>query len=206
MEPPKRQISPLLAACLLFTTTMWVITDIRLGKSEAEVYQLRTDVGALDGRNDELTEEAEKRQAEADAARIAQHEATTRADTLTQRVADLEAEIARLKAPRPSRSAQRTETPSGGPVAVTGRSVRSTAYCLTGTMANGDKAHKMAVAVPEGAYPLNTYVMVSDGPYGGGKYKVADHIGHSSQLDFAMPGDCSGALAWGRRSVTVRAA
>lgn len=97
----------------------------------------------------------------------------------------------------------------------------STAYCLTGRMANGlaTAAGQVAaraagylgtVATPRpgraGSWALGTVLTTSAGPYGAGQYLVTDRIGHSSQLDYAMPGDCRGARQWGRRHVSVLAA
>lgn len=73
-------------------------------------------------------------------------------------------------------------------------------------MKNGEKARRRAVAVPKGSPWYGHTVIVSAGPYGPGEYFAGDQIGHSSQLDFAMPGDCAGATAWGRREIQVRAA
>ena len=95
--------------------------------------------------------------------------------------------------PRPAQPA-RTPPPAGGDV----RRVESTAYCLTGTMANGQRVYRGAVAM--NGVPLGSVWQVD----GGGTYTVADRIGHSSQFDIAMPGDCAGAIAYGRRVITVR--
>lgn len=75
----------------------------------------------------------------------------------------------------------------------------STAYCLTGAMASGRRTYRGAVASND--YPLGTRLRVSDGPYGAGVVTVEDRIGHGTELDFAMPGDCAGARAYGRRAV-----
>lgn len=71
-------------------------------------------------------------------------------------------------------------------------------------MANGHRTHRGAVAA--NAWPLGTVLHVSDSPYGPGLFTVEDRIGHGSQLDFAMPGDCTGAREWGRRTVQVEVA
>lgn len=89
-----------------------------------------------------------------------------------------------------------------------GTRVSSTAYCATGTMANGHRTHVGAVAGVRfghgGPYfPMGARVRVSDSPWGPGVFTVEDRIGHGSQLDFAMPGDCRGARRWGRHPVTV---
>lgn len=91
----------------------------------------------------------------------------------------------------------------------------STAYCLVGrggwvyaaqATARAD-GHLGVVAVPRpgrvGHLPMGSVVSVSAGPYGAGTYVVGDRIGWGSQLDFAMPGDCRGALRWGRQQVAV---
>lgn len=78
--------------------------------------------------------------------------------------------------------------------------VSSTAYCLTGTMANGRRTHRGAVA--GNRWPLGTRLRVSPSPVGE-VVVVEDRIGHGSELDFALPGDCAAARAWGRRTVTV---
>lgn len=92
----------------------------------------------------------------------------------------------------------------------------STAYCLVGrggwvytAQANARAAgHRGMVAVPRpgraGHLPMGSVVSVSAGPYGAGTYVVGDRIGWGSQLDYAMPGDCRGARAWGRRQVAVQ--
>lgn len=100
-------------------------------------------------------------------------------------------------APRASRS--RRPDPAHG----TG-SLNSTAYCEAGLMANGHRTYRGAVA--GNRWPLGTRLWVADSPYGAGVFEVADHIGHGSELDFAMPGDCTGARSWGRRDVEYRVA
>jgi 3D (Asp-Asp-Asp) domain-containing protein len=87
------------------------------------------------------------------------------------------------------------------PPAATGSLLNSTAYCETGLMADGHHTYRGAVAANR--WPLGTTLRVSDSPYGPGLYRVADHYGHGTQLDFAMPGDCDGARTWGRRDVRV---
>lgn len=104
---------------------------------------------------------------------------------------------------RTSRSIPPAPAPAAAPVVL---EAESTAYCLTGNMANGEPARQGAVAMGTRADPwppLGTVVEVSDSPWGPGRFVVEDRIGHSSQLDFAMPGDCGGAVAWGRRPVTA---
>lgn len=93
---------------------------------------------------------------------------------------------------RASRGAARTDE---------GRLLSSTAYCLTGNMASGRPTYQGAVAA--NYWPLGTVLDVSDSPYGPGRFVVEDRYGSGTELDFAMPGDCAGANAWGRRTVTV---
>ena len=80
--------------------------------------------------------------------------------------------------------------------------VNSTAYCLTGTMANGRRAHWGAVAMNGPTF--GTRYEVLDGPFAGHTFVVSDRIGHSSQFDIAMPGNCTGAINYGRRTITIR--
>lgn len=81
------------------------------------------------------------------------------------------------------------------------RLVSSTAYCLTGTMANGQRVYRGAVAM--NGVPFGTRYRIIDGPLAGQVLTVADRIGHSSQFDIAMPGDCAAARRYGRRTITV---
>lgn len=97
-----------------------------------------------------------------------------------------------------SRQDRRSPARTGSPPT---RGLSSTAYCDTGLMANGHRTYRGAVAGPRHAWPLGTRLRVSDSPYGAGIFTVTDRIGHGSQLDFAMPGDCAGARRWGRRTV-----
>lgn len=82
-----------------------------------------------------------------------------------------------------------------------GSEVTSTAYCLTGHMADGTPAERGAVA--SNRHPLGTALDVSDSPWGPGTFVVRDRIGWGSQLDFATAGDCPLARRWGRRRVAV---
>ena len=79
------------------------------------------------------------------------------------------------------------------------RTVTSTAYCLTGHMANGQPTYAGAVAMND--VPLGSQWEVEGT---GHVYTVADRIGHGSQFDIAMPGDCAAARAYGRRTITIR--
>jgi 3D (Asp-Asp-Asp) domain-containing protein len=78
------------------------------------------------------------------------------------------------------------------------RVVTSTAYCLTGRTASGAPA-RAGMAAMNGV-PLGSRWQVD----GGGVFVIADRIGHGSQFDIAMPGDCDAARRYGRRTITVR--
>jgi 3D (Asp-Asp-Asp) domain-containing protein len=78
------------------------------------------------------------------------------------------------------------------------RTVSSTAYCLTGTMANGQRVFRGAVAM--NGVPMGSRWRVVET---GEVYVVADRVGHSSGFDIAMPADCAAAVRYGRRTVTV---
>lgn len=78
--------------------------------------------------------------------------------------------------------------------------VTSTAYCLHGRMANGQRVHFGAVAM--NMLPLGTRISVSRSPTGLRRHTVADRIGWGTQLDFWVP-SCAQARQWGRRRVKV---
>lgn len=82
-----------------------------------------------------------------------------------------------------------------------GYSVTSTAYCLTGTMANGQRAHRGAVAMNGPAFGTKYYV--HSGPLAGQTLTVKDRIGHGSDFDIALPGDCGAARQYGRRTIRI---
>lgn len=85
--------------------------------------------------------------------------------------------------------------------AIGSSTVTSTAYCQTGTMADGRQTYQGAVAGDR--WPLGTRLAVSDSPDGPEVVTVADRIGAGSDLDFALPGQCQRALDWGRHPVRV---
>jgi 3D (Asp-Asp-Asp) domain-containing protein len=79
--------------------------------------------------------------------------------------------------------------------------VESTAYCLTGFMADGHRTRRGAVAANR--WPIGTRLQVDRSPGVGSIVTVEDRIGYGSDLDFALPGDCASATLWGRRAVEV---
>lgn len=88
------------------------------------------------------------------------------------------------------------------PATGTGSEVRnSTAYCLTGTMANGQRASYGSVAV--NGVPLGTRYLIQTGTWAGRIVTVRDRIGNGSAFDIAMPGNCGAARSYGRRNITV---
>lgn len=80
--------------------------------------------------------------------------------------------------------------------------VHSTAYCLSGRMANGQYAHRGAAAM--NGVPLGTRFRVMTGPLRGKILTVKDRVGHGSEFDVAMPNNCSSARRYGRRTVNLR--
>lgn len=80
--------------------------------------------------------------------------------------------------------------------------VESTAYCLTGYMANGQRTHTGAAAM--NGVPLGTKFRVRTGPMKGEVLTVKDRIGYGSDFDVAFPGRCSAAYRYGRRVVNIR--
>lgn len=97
----------------------------------------------------------------------------------------------------------RAPEPQPTPATVQGaRRVSSTAYCLTGTMASGRRVYRGAVAM--NGTPFGSRYQVLDGPRAGETFVVEDRIGRGSSFDIAYPGDCRGAMSYGRRMVTIR--
>lgn len=68
-------------------------------------------------------------------------------------------------------------------------------------MASGKKVYQGAVAM--NGVPFGSHWKVHDGPMAGATLIVEDRIGHSSQFDVAMPGNCQGARNYGRRTIRV---
>jgi 3D (Asp-Asp-Asp) domain-containing protein len=88
------------------------------------------------------------------------------------------------------------------PATAEATSLSSTAYCSSGTTADGSQTRPGIVA--SNLYRLGTRLRVSRSPYGRWRvFVVRDRVGHSSQLDFYVA-SCARAIHWGRRTVHVR--
>lgn len=83
------------------------------------------------------------------------------------------------------------------------RADAATAYCLRGTMADGTFTRGGSAA--HNGYALGTRIHVSPAPWWwpSGNFTVRDRIGYGTDLDLWAP-DCGTAIAYGRRSVSVR--
>lgn len=79
------------------------------------------------------------------------------------------------------------------------RSVNSTAYCLQGTMANGERVHNGAVASK--ILPRGSSWRVLNGPLAGNVYTVKD-TGPSAYFDIWMS-SCDAANQYGRREIQI---
>lgn len=79
--------------------------------------------------------------------------------------------------------------------------VVSTAYCLSGVMADGSYARAGSVA--NNHLSLGTAIEVTASPTQSRSFVVRDRIGWGTQLDFWVP-SCAQALLWGRRVVQLR--
>jgi hypothetical protein len=82
----------------------------------------------------------------------------------------------------------------------TSQTISSTAYCETGRMANGEPAHDGAVSSK--TLPRGSAWRVLSGPYEGRVLVVKD-TGSKAYFDIAMPGDCAGAVQYGRRTIEI---
>jgi 3D (Asp-Asp-Asp) domain-containing protein len=94
-----------------------------------------------------------------------------------------------------TRNRQRQRVPMRGTPTVT------TAYCLSGVMADGSGVRPGSIA--HNGYSLGTRVTVSASPTGARRFVVRDRIGWGTELDFWVS-SCAAARAWGRRVVLVR--
>ena len=102
--------------------------------------------------------------------------------------------------PEPQPKAEAPAAPASAPTGPT-LTVSSTAYCLQGTMANGQTVHAGAVAMNGPAF--GTQYRVLNGPMAGSVLTVSDRIGHSSQFDVWMA-SCDAAIAYGRQTITIQ--
>jgi hypothetical protein len=119
-----------------------------------------------------------------------------RAPEMPQEPRTVPAAPSQAAAPAPPPPA--AQAPGAGQI----RSVSSTAYCLTGTMASGRRVYWGAVAM--NGVPLGSRWAVLSGPWAGRVLTVEDRIGHGSGFDVAMPGSCGAARSYGRRAIQVR--
>jgi hypothetical protein len=136
--------------------------------------------------------------------RLAQPATASRAGSVRDRVASIEAEA---KTPGSSDDEPEKESePEVERSVVHHRSgaqrVTSTAYCLTGTMASGRRVYPGAAAM--NGTPLGSRYQVLDGPRAGETFVIEDRIGYGSSFDIAYPGDCRGAYSYGRRTISIR--
>lgn len=92
--------------------------------------------------------------------------------------------------------------PGTGGAATQGRRITSTAYCLTGTMANGQRVHDGAVA--SHVLPRGSSWRVLDGPLAGRTFTVED-TGPGATFDVWMS-SCAEARQYGRRDIGIERA
>lgn len=86
------------------------------------------------------------------------------------------------------------------PTSAAAMTAESTAYCLTGVMADGTGVRAGSAA--SNRHPLGTRITLDrPGPGGRRRWTVRDRIGSGSELDLWVP-RCGQATAWGRRIVT----
>ncbi|MBW3591580.1 MAG: hypothetical protein KY393_07025 [Actinobacteria bacterium] len=100
-------------------------------------------------------------------------------------------------APAPQQQSAPAPQSASGP----SRTVHSTAYCLTGTMASGKRVYEGAAAM--NGVPLGSRYRVLSGPAAGRSFTIEDRIGSGSQFDIAYPGNCGAARQYGRRTISV---
>lgn len=83
------------------------------------------------------------------------------------------------------------------------RSANSTAYCLTGQLADGSRPRLGVVAMNR--HPLGTRITLKQkGPNGRRRFVVRDRIGWGSELDIWTPSCAWAYNVWGRRQVQYR--
>lgn len=82
------------------------------------------------------------------------------------------------------------------------RTVTTTAYCLSGRMADGTFTRPRSAA--SNTLRLGTRITLTrPGPGGLRRYVIRDRIGHGTELDL-WTGSCATALQFGRRARTYR--
>lgn len=74
----------------------------------------------------------------------------------------------------------------------------TTAYCQTGTMADGSQTRAHTVAMNN--LPLGTKIRTKHPIFGMRHFVVRDHIGHGSEMD-VWTSSCAAAWRFGRRTV-----
>lgn len=131
---------------------------------------------------------------------------------LAARIDDHAARIERTTTTSPAPVSTIAPTPPGGPAeandadpepattsttTIAGVMVRSTAYCLSGRMANGARVHDGAVAST--ILPRGSRWQVTTGPFAGRSYVVEDT---GAPFDIWMT-DCAAARAYGVRHVVI---
>jgi 3D (Asp-Asp-Asp) domain-containing protein len=98
---------------------------------------------------------------------------------------------------RPVRRAPSTPAP---PQTGATRSIKSTAYCQRGTMANGHQVHSGAVASI--VLPMGSTWRVLTGPMAGAVVTVEDRGGRAATFDIWMA-SCSQAINYGHPSIQI---
>lgn len=73
-----------------------------------------------------------------------------------------------------------------------------TMYCLSGTMADGQRVHEGAIATLDRSIPFGTRITVP----GLGTYVVEDRVGWGTDFDIWTP-SCAMAHRWGRHHLRV---
>jgi 3D (Asp-Asp-Asp) domain-containing protein len=81
--------------------------------------------------------------------------------------------------------------------------LNTTSYCQGSITSAGIAPYLGEVAVVDGAFPLGTRIKVYPPVYGLTHFRVEDHIGWGSEMDFYNP-SCSAAIDYGRRDETIR--
>lgn len=82
------------------------------------------------------------------------------------------------------------------------RSVTSTAYCLRGKTAHGERGYEGSVAIPREWNLLGTTWRVLSGPQAGKVLRANDHTDYKTQFDIWMS-SCSAAINYGRHFIQI---